>query len=192
MRYMCVPLLILGLVASRADAQRPDTGTFTPTRGTAPPAAIPSKAQTEKLRRRADFLPAGWLSNEAAYLTKQKATGMTLHTSGDEETTFMLVRRTASSDPEVHARWDDLVIVRSGAGVIELGDSLVGSKYLGPGERRGGKFNKTYQIVIHAGDILRIPAAVPHSFLVSGPVPLEYLIVKQRRQNLPIRWFGER
>jgi mannose-6-phosphate isomerase-like protein (cupin superfamily) len=112
--------------------------------------------------------------------------------SSDDETVYVLVRRTASSQPEVHARWDDLVLVRSGMGAIEMGDSLVGSRYRAPGERAGGTFTKSYQIVVHAGDLVRIPAAVPHAFVVAGTEPLEYLVIKQRRQKLPIRWFGER
>src|SRR5438067_13924887 len=137
MRHICVSLFIAGLVAGQAAAQRPDTGKFISKHAVTPATAAASKAEVEKRRRQADFLPAGYLSNEAEYLAKWKYTGRTVHTSWDEETTFLLVHRTVSSDPEVHARWDDLVIVRSGAGVIELGDSLVGSRYLGPGERRG-------------------------------------------------------
>jgi mannose-6-phosphate isomerase-like protein (cupin superfamily) len=191
MHRISVSLLILGLVSEHGLAQRTDTSAvFRKVANSSSPVA--AKREAERLRRRADFIPATTLNDKASYLMDKKAMGQTVQTSGDEQTTYLLVHRTASSDPEVHARWDDLVIVRSGSGVIELGDSLVGSKYLGPGERRGGKYNKSYQIVVHAGDLLRIPAAVPHSFLVSGSVPLEYLVVKQRRQDLPIRWYGER
>jgi mannose-6-phosphate isomerase-like protein (cupin superfamily) len=112
-------------------------------------------------------------------------------TSGDEQTIYMLVRRTVSSVPEVHARWDDLVLVRDGSGAIEMGDSLIGSRYRAPGERAGGTIAKSYRIVVHAGDLVRIPAAVPHAFIVSGSQPLQYLVIKHRRQELPIRWFGD-
>ncbi|HEY8166021.1 MAG TPA: cupin domain-containing protein, partial [Gemmatimonadaceae bacterium] len=93
-----------------------------------------------------------------------------------------------SSQPEWHARWDDFVIVRSGTGVIVFGDSLVGSTLRAPGERRGGTFTRYDQIVVRPGDIVRIPAAVPHAFVVTGKEPLEFLLIKTRRQNLPIRW----
>ena len=83
-------------------------------------------------------------------------------------------------------------MIRSGDGAIEMGDSLVGSRYRAPGERAGGTIANSRQIVVHPGDLVRIPAAVPHAFVVSGPVPLTYLVVKQRRQQLPIRWFGDR
>ena len=92
--------------------------------------------------------------------------------SSDEKTFYIFVHRTENSRPEVHARWDDLVIVRSGSGAIEMGDSLVGSGFRAAGERIGGKFHRSYQVVVHAGDMIRIPAVVPHAFIVtSAPDP---------------------
>jgi mannose-6-phosphate isomerase-like protein (cupin superfamily) len=122
------------------------------------------------------------------WLAQGHYVGSTVLTSADERTTYLLVRRTTSSQPEWHARWDDIVVVRSGSGVIVFGDSLVGSTLRAPGERRGGHFTKNYQIVVRGGDLVRIPAAVPHAFIVSGTEPLEYLVIKTRRQELPIRW----
>jgi len=39
---------------------------------------------------------------------------------------------------------------------------------------------------------VRIPAVVPHAFIVSGKEPLDYLVIKQRREGLPIRWTKDR
>jgi mannose-6-phosphate isomerase-like protein (cupin superfamily) len=155
-------------------------------------ATRPSRREAEQRRRRVDFVDATTLASAANLLKDRRALGKTVHTSADEQTTYLLVRRTSTSQPEVHARWDDLVIIRSGTGAIELGDSLIGSTYRGPGERVGGRFAKSYQIVVRAGDMVRLPATVPHAFVVSGPEPLEYLVVKQRRQELPIRWYSGR
>jgi mannose-6-phosphate isomerase-like protein (cupin superfamily) len=141
-----------------------------------------------------DYVSASTLSAGADWLTKhggRRLAGNTLLTSSDAQTTYLLVRRSVASEPEVHARWDDLVLVRSGVGVIVMGDSLVRSRYRAPGERVGGQMNRMSQLVVRAGDIVRIPATVPHMFIVAGQEPLEYLIIKQRRQNLPIRWYGE-
>jgi len=185
-------LLLFGCVAEPVAAQQ----TFTPAPERATVAAPRTRAavrrEAERRRRRADFIDGTVLSQKAAGLARLPVTGMTILTSSDEQTTYLLVRRTTSSKPEVHARWDDLVIVRSGAGAIVMGDSLVGSSYRAGGERVGGRFTRSYEVVVRAGDIVRIPAAVPHAFVVSGTEPLEYLVIKQRRQELPIRWFGER
>ena len=154
------------------------------------------RRQAELLRRRIDFVPAS--TADAAFRSgfnrgsPAEVLGTTLLTSGDEQTNFELVRRKVSGKPEVHARWNDLMIVRSGTGAIITGDSLVGSTYRAPGERAGGHFGKTYEIALHAGDVIRIPAAVPHQVIVSAKEPLEYLLIKERRQELPIRWYAGR
>lgn len=159
----------------------------------APHGGRSAKTLAERRRRTVDFIRGESIALQAAtWVGRVRVVGATLSMSSDEQTAYILVRRTTSSGPEVHARWDDLVIVRSGEGAIELGDSLRGSTYRAPGERVGGDFVGQYRIVVHAGDMVRVPAAVPHAFVVSGSQPLEYLVIKQRRQELPIRWFGER
>ena len=193
MRSILVSVLMLGFACDVAVAQRSDTVVFVRAPVATPPTARALKREAERRRRRVDFIDAKTLSPTAAFVGKPKPLwGTTLLTSGDEQTQYLLVRRTVSSVPEVHARWDDLVMIRSGDGAIELGDSLVGSRYRAPGERVGGTLTQTRQIVVHPGDLVRIPAAVPHAFVVSGPVPLTYLVIKQRRQELPIRWFGDK
>lgn len=190
MRHILVAVLILGPVSAVAAAQQSDTGGFVRAPAAAPRTPGSTRREAEKRRRRFDFIPATTL--QGMFLGNKPVAGTTVLTSADEQTNYVLVRRAASSEPEVHARWDDFVIVRSGTGAIEMGDSLVGSTYRAPGERAGGKITKAYRTVVHAGDLMRIPAAVPHAFIVSGTEPLEYLLVKQRRQELPIRWFGQR
>jgi len=142
-----------------------------------------------QLRRRVDVIDAENLAARSARLAGPTTRGETILTSGDYQTTFLLVHRTTSSQPEVHARWDDIVLVQSGASVIELGDSLVGSTLRAPGERIGGHFHVSQKVVAQPGDIIRIPAAVPHAFIVEPSHPVDYLVIKQRRQNLPIRWY---
>jgi len=143
----------------------------------------------EQMRRRPDILTNEGLTGVAAeFASRRKTLGETVLMSSDEKTFYIFVHRTENSRPEVHARWDDLVIVKSGSGAIEMGDSLVGSEFRAAGERIGGKFHRSYQIVVHAGDIVRIPAVVPHAFIVSGKEPLDYLVIKLRHLELPIRW----
>ena len=147
----------------------------------------------EQMRRRPDILTNEVLNGVASEFDSGKGTlGETVMMSSDEKTFYLFVHRTNDSKPEVHARWDDLVIVKSGTGAIEMGDSLVGSEFRAMGERIGGKFHRSYRIVVHPGDIVRIPAVVPHAFIVSGKEPLDYLVIKQRREGLPIRWQDNR
>jgi len=147
----------------------------------------------EWMRRRPDILTGeAQAGTQAEFASAKKTMGETVLMSSDEKTFYLFVHRTADSKPEVHARWDDLVIVKSGTGAIEMGDSLVGSELRAAGERVGGKFHWSYKVVVHHGDIVRIPAVVPHAFIVSGKEPLDYLVIKQRREGLPIRWTKDR
>ena len=149
--------------------------------------AEPSRPMTaEEQRRRADYLRKRWIDDRRDRLSPS-AVGASLLTSGDEQTTYMLIRRVTSSEVELHTRWDDLVIVRSGAGVVELGKRAPGIARRAAGEWRGGAITDPVLLEIAAGDIVRIPAAVPHLFRVVGTAPLEFILVKQRRGELPLR-----
>ena len=197
MRRFLMVIMFAGVVTGRiADAQQPGAFVTNPTARQLAQNARTAKRQAEQLRKRIDFVPAS--TTDAAFSREfnrgsaKEVLGTTLLTSGDEQTNFELVRRRVSGKPEIHARWDDLMFIRSGTGAVITGDSLVGSTYRAPGERAGGQFRKTYEIALHAGDVIRIPAAVPHQVIVSANQPLEYLLIKQRRQELPIRWYAGR
>jgi mannose-6-phosphate isomerase-like protein (cupin superfamily) len=188
MRQILAALFVLVVACDAGAAQGTDTtrdaGALRPSRR---PGAPPVRTR-EQRRRIVDYIDAETLGQERRWLDGRRAIGASLVTSADQRTSFLLVRRATSSAPEVHARWDDLVIVRAGHGIIEMGDSLVGSRFLAPGERRGGKLVKPWRLVVGPGDVVRIPAVVPHTFIVPGKEPLEYLLIKQRRAELPVRW----
>lgn len=151
-----------------------------------------SRKRAEQLRRRPDIVDSKDLNEKVMWLARGGYVGMNVLTSADEQTTYLIVRRTTASQPEWHARWDDIVIVRSGTGSILFGDSLSGSTLRAPGERRGGAFINSYAVPLKPGDVVRVPAAVPHAFIPASSEPLEYLVVKVRRQELPIRWTTEK
>ncbi|MGH7647093.1 MAG: hypothetical protein ACREND_03170 [Gemmatimonadaceae bacterium] len=113
-----------------------------------------------------------------------------MSSSPDQQTWYMLLRRRVSSAPEAHAKWDDVIIVRKGAGALVFGDSLTGAHVEAPGELRGGQLVHPHQLLLHPGDVVRVPAAVPHVFVADSAQPLEYLMIKVRQQRLPIRWFS--
>jgi len=180
-------LLMLGVIAGSALAQESDSVASTTAEARAQRVRA-LRNDPEWLRRRPDIVEGRDLDEKVLWLARGHYVGMTVLTAADERTTYLVVRRTTSSQPEAHARWDDIVLVRSGTGVIAFGDSLVGATLRAPGELRGGQFISNHQIVVRAGDVVRIPAAVAHAFLVTGTEPLEYLVIKTRRPDLPIRW----
>ena len=108
MRILAASLLLLGLPVDRSAAQHLDSVTFVRAPVPAPRARAATRRDAELRRRRIDFLDAGTLNPTAPFVGKPKPLwGTTLLTWGDEQTQYVLVRRTVSSVPEVHARWDD-------------------------------------------------------------------------------------
>jgi len=191
--YQLTSVMLLTIVCGAVGAQQPAKAFVTPASVSDKAVRRSKLSLAEQMRRRPDILTNEGLSGVAAdFVSRRKTTGETVLMSSDEKTFYIFVHRTESSRPEVHARWDDLVIVKSGTGAIEMGDSLVGSELRAAGERIGGKFHRSYQIVVHAGDMVRIPAVVPHAIIVSGREPLDYLVIKQRRDGMPLRWADNR
>ena len=134
-----------------------------------------------------DYVPAYRFDYVRAYAVNSRTVGGTVAVAWDEQTSYMLVRRTAESEVEEHSRWDDVLLVRSGTGAIVYGSRATGAKLVAPGELRGGALTTRESRVLRVGDMARIPAGVPHAFVPSSAEPWELLIVKVRRPNKPLR-----
>ena len=143
--------------------------------------------RAESLESRLDYVPAGRYEDIRDYVVHARVQGATLFNSPDNQTSYMFVRRTAPSEAEEHSRWDDLIIVQSGAGEVEVGPKTKGARFMAAGELRGGTITAPSRLTLGAGDIARIPAGVPHAFSPTGTVPWEFLLIKVRRPNKPLK-----
>ena len=85
--------------------------------------------------------------------------------------------REASPVAEVHANEADLFYVVDGRATQMLGGEIIGGKDTGPGQIRGPRTEggQTYQL--DPGDIMWVPAGMPHWF-PEIPEALGYLLVK--------------
>ncbi len=157
------------------------------------PVALPSgrtwqtTAPMPGLASRADYVPAERYNEIRALVTRMRAEGGELFIAPDQQTSYMVLRRTTESEVEEHSRWDDILIVRAGTGSIELGARTTGARMAAPGELRGGRITTPRRMVLRPGDVARIPAGVPHAFVPSGSEPWEMLVVKVRRPNKPLK-----
>ena len=93
-------------------------------------------------------------------------------------------RRTAPSEIELHCDWDDLMVVRSGAGVVATSRRVQKPVKYSWGEWRAERLVSAGETTIAAGDVVRIPAGHAHQVLPLGDVPLVYLVVKVRSPGL--------
>ena len=101
----------------------------------------------------------------------------TLADYGDHR--FRLLYRDADGLPEEHDRIVDVVIVHSGEGTLMIGGSMSGKKgSAATGEYLGTALTGGRLYTLAAGDIVHIPAGLPHSFRVPAGKHITYVLLK--------------
>lgn len=156
-----------------------------------PCAVATAFAAAQRRRPIVDYVPAYKFDYLRSYAVNTRTIGGTVAVAWDQQTSYMLVRRTEESQIEEHSRWDDVLLVRAGTGAIVFGRRARGARLVAPGELRGGTLTTRESLVLRVGDMARIPAGVPHAFVPSGAEPWELLIVKVRRPNRPLKRTAE-
>lgn len=101
----------------------------------------------------------------------------TLADFGDHR--FRFLYRDADGFPEQHDKIVDVVFVQSGGGTLQLGGTLIDKKAGGgAGEFVGSRLDGGTRHPLGAGDVIHIPATVPHAFLVPKGGHITYVLVK--------------
>ena len=101
----------------------------------------------------------------------------TLADYGDHR--FRLLYRDADGFPEQHDKIVDVVMVQSGEGTLVMGGTMTGKKgSAATGEYTGTRLEGGQLHVLAAGDIVHIPAGIPHSFLVPAGKHITYVLLK--------------
>jgi mannose-6-phosphate isomerase-like protein (cupin superfamily) len=150
--------------------------------GGAPGAASPASGQGVEL------YPAAQLNHVGDSLAR---TGRTGHMLGSHDSyQYLQIRRASSGVPEVHDRWIDVAIVQAGRGTLLSGGRVAGSHVESPGEHRGGSIVGGTARPVAAGDLMIIPAGIPHQYQIATGDSLRYLTTKvlepaakQRRED---------
>jgi mannose-6-phosphate isomerase-like protein (cupin superfamily) len=86
--------------------------------------------------------------------------------------------REGSGQSEVHEKFADFVIVRSGGGAILVGGTSKNAKPTTPGETRGDGVEGGTRYKLTPGDVLYIPAGVPHQMIVEKGKELNAMVIK--------------
>jgi len=101
----------------------------------------------------------------------------TLADYGDHR--LRLLYRDADGVPEQHDAIVDVVMVQSGEGTLLLGGRMLNPKASsGAGEYLGTGIEGGERHALAAGDVVHIPAKIPHSFLVPRGKHITYVLVK--------------
>lgn len=91
---------------------------------------------------------------------------------------FLLAHRIADGQPEWHETEVDVFVVQSGSATLLFGGTLVGAETTAPHEKRNGTIQGGSRQKLAAGDVVRIPARVPHQVLLDGAKEFSYLVIK--------------
>jgi mannose-6-phosphate isomerase-like protein (cupin superfamily) len=90
----------------------------------------------------------------------------------------MLAYRQHSGGGEAHQNFADVFFILDGHATVVTGGSLVEAKTTAPGEMRGTAVDGGSRQEVHAGDVVHIPAGMPHQTLVADGDTVVYFVVK--------------
>ena len=98
----------------------------------------------------------------------------------DQEGYFaaMVHREPGPGFSEAHAEWADIYFVTSGNAAIMTGGEIVNATENTPGEIRGSSIEGGAVQRISEGDVVHIPAGVPHYVIVGEGEEVTYMIIK--------------
>jgi mannose-6-phosphate isomerase-like protein (cupin superfamily) len=159
-RHMRVALVLFATLAgcaSAAHAQNPATS--------APPLSNAVQIlTTTNLAAIADSMPAGAATSRQ--LTRW------------DGLSNMYSRRDTSGVPERHEQFDDIFVVQRGRARLLYGGAAEGERALSPGEWKGGTIRGGTEAEIKPGDIVVIPAGIPHQLLLPPRESFYYFVFK--------------
>jgi mannose-6-phosphate isomerase-like protein (cupin superfamily) len=89
---------------------------------------------------------------------------------------LLAIRREGDGEAEVHDTQVDVIFVTSGEGTLIIGGTVVNPRTSAPGEIRGASIKGGISRKMAPGDVIHIPAKLPHQMLV--PKLLTFEVVK--------------
>ncbi len=90
----------------------------------------------------------------------------------------MVIRREKTGQAELHQTQADIVIVESGAGTLLSGGSMPDAKTVSPHELRSATIQGGQSHRLAPGDVVHIPANVPHQVVLAPGETIAYLAIK--------------
>ena len=136
-------------------------------------------------------LPAGdpqgfyvWKSAELKSFSKslapkidaKKVATQTLPTVGNYS--FLVAHREGSGEAEYHANQADIMYIQTGEATLIYGGSMVDAKTTAPNEMRGPSISGGMEKKLSPGDVITVPAKLPHQMKLDPGKELTYFVVK--------------
>ena len=90
----------------------------------------------------------------------------------------MLAFRNRSGGGEVHQKYADVFYILDGRATLITGGEVVDPKSTGPGETLGASVKGGSRQELKAGDVVHIPAAMPHQMVLADGDTVTYFVIK--------------
>jgi mannose-6-phosphate isomerase-like protein (cupin superfamily) len=121
------------------------------------------------------FFSAAQLNALVVHPVKGMAANQFLNGPGSN---VYIIRRDKTGETEVHMAFNDIYVVKSGHAKITVGGQVTGNREVVPTEWLGGEISGGTDYSLAPGDVLFIPAGVPHKTSVPPKGALTYVLVK--------------
>ena len=129
---------------------------------------------------RGAVIPAREIQAQLAQLAPQTtasgSSGSTLASYGN--LALKLSVRTTCGGAEIHAHYDDLMIVEQGNATLITGGTVIDAKTDSDGETKGTGIQNGKPQAIAVGDVVIVPAGVPHQLLIPSRTIYGALVTK--------------
>jgi mannose-6-phosphate isomerase-like protein (cupin superfamily) len=112
----------------------------------------------------------------AQKLDAQKVANETIATDGNR--TFLIAHREGSGLAEWHEKQADVMFISAGQVTMVYGGTIVDAKTTAPGEMRGASIQGGTEAKLGPGDVLHIPAKVPHQMILAPGTKVTYFVTK--------------
>jgi len=126
----------------------------------------------------------GLMGMEKTLAAKADTSGLATETLKKYSTDYsMLAFRSQSGKAELHEKFADFYVVVDGKATLVSGGQMVHGATTATGEVRGDSIEGGKETQLKKGDIVHIPANIPHQLVLSKGDTFQYFIVKVQEVN---------
>jgi mannose-6-phosphate isomerase-like protein (cupin superfamily) len=109
-------------------------------------------------------------------LDANKVASEALETVGNRA--FSIAHREGSGQAEWHEKVADIIMIESGSATMVYGGEIVDGKTTEPGQIRGASIKGGTEVALAQGDVIHIPAKVPHLMKLAPGKTVTYFVAK--------------